>query len=111
MVVIGSKSEGLPNVLMEGMAAGCVPISTPVGAVPELLEQGKLGVLVPFGNSKALTDAILALARDPKRRAALAQRCRAKIEQDYNWDRLAQRYAAVIIAATNSSSIVEKKGR
>ena len=98
IVVLASKSEGLPNVIMEGMAAGCVPISTPVGAVPELLEHGKLGILFPYGNAQALHHAILRLAHDSKQRTTLARRCRAKMSAEYDWDVLANRYKELILS-------------
>lgn len=97
IVVLASKSEGLPNVIMEGMAAGCIPISTPVGAVPELLEQGKLGTMFRYGDAKALYRAIIALAHNPRRRAVLARGCRAKILAAYDWETLADRYRDLVV--------------
>jgi glycosyltransferase involved in cell wall biosynthesis len=96
IVVLASISEGLPNVLMEGMAAGCVPISTPVGAVPELLEHGKNGLLFQHGDARALADAIHTLVKNPRRRAELAKRCRMHIERNYDWDVLADKYHSLI---------------
>lgn len=65
--------------VLEAMAAGRAVISTPVGAAGEAVEHGVSGVLVPPGDVRALGDAMLALARDPARRAALGEAARARV--------------------------------
>lgn len=57
-VVLPSFAEGLPVVIMEAMALGRPVISTWIAGVPELLEQGKSGWLVPAGSVEALADAM-----------------------------------------------------
>lgn len=64
--------DGLPNVLMEAQAVGVACISTAVSAIPELIIDGETGVLVPPGDSAALSKAIAHLASDPDARARLA---------------------------------------
>lgn len=92
IVLLGSRSEGLPNVILEGMAAGCVPVSTPVGAVPEILEQGKLGLIVKYGDVKGFERAVMKLAHSSALRRRLSALGRAKIEASYNWEKLAKQY-------------------
>ena len=57
-IVLPSFAEGLPVVIMEAMALGRPVISTWIAGVPELLEQGKSGWLVPAGSVEALADAM-----------------------------------------------------
>lgn len=64
--------DGLPNVLMEAQAVGVACISTAVSAIPELIIDGKTGILVPPGDSAKLSEAIARLAADPDMRARLA---------------------------------------
>ena len=64
--------DGLPNVLMEAQALGVACIATPVSAIPELIRDGETGLLVPPRDPAALAAAIETLARDKKRRRALA---------------------------------------
>lgn len=64
--------DGLPNVLMEAQAVGVACISTAVSAIPELIVDGETGILVPPGDSAALSQAIAHLAADPDKRAQLA---------------------------------------
>lgn len=79
-LVIPSRSEGLPNVLLEALRHDRPVVSTRVGAVPDVLTDPRAGVLVPVGDADALAAGIvrgLALARDPEAttaRAATVQR-------------------------------------
>jgi glycosyltransferase involved in cell wall biosynthesis len=75
LLVIPSRSEGLPNVLLEALGAGLPIVATRVGAVPEVLTDEAAGVVVPAGRPAALADAIapaLAQARSPEAQAARA---------------------------------------
>jgi glycosyltransferase involved in cell wall biosynthesis len=57
--VISSHNEGVPGAITEALCARCPVVSTAVGGVPELLEHGAVGLLVPPGDVEALADAIL----------------------------------------------------
>jgi glycosyltransferase involved in cell wall biosynthesis len=58
VAVLASLSEGLPNAVMEAMAAGAPVIATAVGGVPELIEDGETGFLVPPANPGAMAERI-----------------------------------------------------
>lgn len=96
IILLASKSEGLPNTIMEGMACGCVPISTPVGAVPRLLEGGKLGRLFAYEDEKGLLKAAEWLIEHPKERARMAVAGKAKIRKEYNWKTLTKHYMEIL---------------
>lgn len=83
-VVISSLNEGTPVSLIEAMAAGCPVVSTAVGGVPDLLESGKLGVMVPSGDASALADAILRVINQPPDTSQTQQTILAR----YHIDRL-----------------------
>ena len=73
LLVIPSRSEGLPNVLLEALRAGVGAVATAVGAVPEVLADERAGILVPPGSPEALAEAIvrgLARRTDPAAAAA-----------------------------------------
>ncbi len=75
VVVISSRNEGTPVSLIEAMAAGVPVVSTAVGGVPDLLQEGRLGRLVPPDDAAALAEAILAALREGRgERTAQAQR-------------------------------------
>ncbi len=63
--------DGLPNVLMEAQSQGLACVSTRVAAIPELIEDGTTGCLVPPGDPAALAGALERLIRDPGARADL----------------------------------------
>jgi glycosyltransferase involved in cell wall biosynthesis len=78
--VLTSKSEGLPNTVMEAMAAGLPCVCTRVGGCPELVTDGVTGYLVPQGEETALAERIRELASDPAARARMGRAARQVIE-------------------------------
>ena len=65
VVVFPSRQEGLPVALLEAMAHGCPVVATRVGGIPQLVEHGGSGLLVPPRDPAALRAAIEALLADP----------------------------------------------
>jgi glycosyltransferase involved in cell wall biosynthesis len=82
--VLASFAEGLPVALMEAMALGIPCISTTIAAIPELILDGRNGILVPPANADALSAALGTLAKDPDLRHELGVRARATVEASYN---------------------------
>lgn len=74
LLVAPSRSEAFGRVVVEGLAAGLPVIGAKVGGIPEIIEDGKNGVLVPPGNVDALAEAIVRIAENSSLRDALAQR-------------------------------------
>ncbi len=68
-----SRTEGLPNALLEAMAAGCAIVTTDVPGCRDLISHGQSGLLVPFGDTQALAGAILRLFSDPLEARRLGQ--------------------------------------
>jgi glycosyltransferase involved in cell wall biosynthesis len=85
VLVISSVNEGTPFTVIEAMAAGCPVVSTAVGGVPDFLNHGELGALVPSGDADALAAAIVRTLRQPPDAEAL----RATIVARYGIGRLA----------------------
>jgi glycosyltransferase involved in cell wall biosynthesis len=90
-LLMPSRLEGLPMVAAEAMAAGLPVIAADVGAVDELLERGRAGVLIPPGDPAALATATADLLRDPARREFLGSAARASAER-FRWDRVADEH-------------------
>lgn len=65
MILIASDTEGLPFSMVEGMAAGLVPISTPVGSIKDLIIDGENGLLFPVNDAEGLAARIQRLLEDP----------------------------------------------
>lgn len=88
-------SEGLGNAAIEAMATGLPVVSTAVGGVPEVVEDGVTGLLARPGDAEALTDAMARLARDPALRMRLGEAGRERAVEQFSQDRMLERTAAV----------------
>jgi glycosyltransferase involved in cell wall biosynthesis len=73
VAVLPSRAEAMPMFLVEALAAGCAVIGTSVGGVPELLDDGRCGLLAEPGDVAALAACITALTRDSDLRYALGR--------------------------------------
>lgn len=91
-IVLPSYREGLPLVLMEAMALGCVPVATRVGGIPELVSDGTTGLLLAPGDLDALASAISTLMKDTKGRMDLSDRARSAIEDRFLFSRTVDEY-------------------
>ncbi len=80
--------EGIPNTLKEGMAVGLPVLSTFHSGIPELVEDGVSGYLAPENDVAALSEKLLRLVDEPERWAAMGRAGRAKVEADYDLERL-----------------------
>jgi glycosyltransferase involved in cell wall biosynthesis len=81
--ILPSYHEGLPMVLLEAMAYGIPVISTTVGGIPELVNNGIDGLLLEPGDIKGLSDAIVTLFEDKELRTRMSQSVYYKIKQEY----------------------------
>ncbi len=86
--LLPSRAEGMPNAVLEAMAAGLPVVATPVGALPEMLPDG---VLIPVGDSAALAAALEFLLAFPDLRRHLGLRNRQIARQRYAFEHLVRR--------------------
>lgn len=84
ILVNPSLSEQMPNVVMEGMAAGLPVVATAVGAVSELAGKEKTIELIPPGEPPAIAQAVLTLLKRPEKAAALARSARRRVERTFS---------------------------
>lgn len=83
VIAAGGDRDGIPVVLMEAMALGVPVISTAVSGIPELIYDGKNGLLAEAGNSVSLAETITSLIENPALAARLAEEARRTVEADY----------------------------
>jgi len=88
--VLPSYNEGLPYALLEGMAAGAAVVSTPVGAIPDVVADGVHGLLVPPQDAAAIARAITHLASNRDVLARMSAACRSRIAGAYSIERLTE---------------------
>jgi len=82
--VLPSLSEGVPNTVLESMAAGVPVVATRVGGIPEAVEDGESGLLVPARDPAALARAIGRLLEDHDLARRLGQAGRRRVAQHFN---------------------------
>ena len=93
-------NEGVPQALMQAMAAGVPVVSTPVGSIEELVQHEKTGLLVPPKDADALRTAIERLLEDAELGRLLAQAAREKVRLGYSREHMLDRMEAVFREAT-----------
>jgi glycosyltransferase involved in cell wall biosynthesis len=89
-----SEWEAFGLVLLEAMASGVPIIATAVGGVPEVLDGGRAGRLVPYGDPDLLAAGIRDLLGSPDRSAELVAVGRRRV-QGYSWDRFIEAHLAL----------------
>ena len=82
--VLPSLHEGIPYALLEAMYCSKPVVCSNVGGVPEIVEDGKDGILVPPKDPSALSSALLRLINDPEYAAYLGRNARKKIEERFS---------------------------
>jgi len=95
--VLSSLWEGNPLSVMEAMAAGKPVIASGVGGVPELVEDGMSGILVPAQKPEALAEAIIRLAQDPALRKKMGAAARQRALECFGVDRMAREYERLYV--------------
>jgi len=76
-------------------------VATTVGAIPEVVEDGKTGLLVPPKNPKALADAIIKLLKDDNLRKEMGENAYKKMKEELSWDKIAEKTIEVYKEAIN----------
>jgi glycosyltransferase involved in cell wall biosynthesis len=91
--------DGLPNALLEALAAGRPVVASRVAGIPDVVEDGRNGLLVPERDPAALARALERLRREPDTRRALGDEARRRAERDLTWDAAARRFEECYAAA------------
>lgn len=100
VVATDGDTDGLPVALLEGIAAGCVPVASDASGAQDIIEAGKNGYLVPSGDATALARALITAMTLPEEdRRAMLHRGR-QLASDLAWPRVAREHLAVLAEAT-----------
>lgn len=91
LLALPSQHEALPTTLMEAAACGRAVVATDVDGVPEVVQAGETGLLVPFGDAAALGAALLDLLADDRRRHEMEANARRLAEERFDARRWAER--------------------
>ena len=96
LFVLNTGYEGLSHQLLEVMSVGTPIITTNIGGNPELIENGKEGLLVPYNDKEALTKSIMVLLLKPEYGIELAKKAQEKVAE-FNVKRMIEKLATILV--------------
>lgn len=100
-VLASTRTEGVPQSLLQALAAGVPVVASAVGGVPEIIEDGTTGLLVPPGDARALAQAVRVVLTDPQAASRRTRAGRVLVAQKFSrasvTDRLATLYRELIV--------------
>jgi glycosyltransferase involved in cell wall biosynthesis len=94
--VLASRAEGMPLVIAEAMACGKAVIASNVDGVPEIVQDGTTGIVVPAEDPVSLATGLMRLSSDVVFRETLARQGKEWACREYNWEVIAERYLGFI---------------
>jgi len=97
--VIPSLEEGFGIPAAEAMGCSTPVVASDAGGLPEVVEHGVTGLVVPRGDSAALAEAIGSLLADPARRATMGRAGRERALRLFDWDRTAEQFERIYATA------------
>lgn len=101
-LVQSSYTEGMPNVVLEAMAAGIPVVATAVGGTPELVRDGETGLLIPAGDTPALVQGIRRVLEDADRRNDMGAAGRLRVQRHFTFASQAAAYVSLFKQITAS---------
>jgi glycosyltransferase involved in cell wall biosynthesis len=104
LLVLPSHTEGLPNVVLEGLAAGVPVVATAVGGTPEIITDESNGYLVPRGSPDALAAKIVAALASPERLREVSARGRETVSKRFTFSEQARQYQRLLEAIVNATA-------
>jgi glycosyltransferase involved in cell wall biosynthesis len=102
-----SRRDFFPISLLEAMSSGLPVISSRTGGIPEMVEEGKSGLIIPVADAEALAASLMALLDDPGSRAAMGKNAKARIDALFNWNRVADRMEDAIRSTAGQVPVVK----
>jgi len=93
LLLLTSRNEGLPNVVLEAMAAGRPVVATRVGDLPQAVDSGRTGFLCEPNDAAGLIECCRALLADPRRAAELGAAARERVDRLYGMERMVAGFA------------------
>ena len=91
--------DGLPNAMLEGLASGRAVVASRVGGIPDVVEDGVNGLLVPPGDAAALAEALRRLAAEPETRERLGREARRRAQDRMSWRSAARAFEESYVQA------------
>ena len=93
--LITSETESFCLSILEAMCFACPSVATRVGGIPEVIEEGVSGLLVPFGDADALARAVESMIQDPSQRAAMGRAAQRRARERFSAAAIVPLYEAL----------------
>ena len=107
LFAMSSVTEGLGTSLLDAMACSRAIVATTAGGIPEVVEDGVTGILVPPRDHAAMADAVLALLGDERRRHALGDAGFARVREKFTVERMIAGTAAVYARVAGTPHVTD----
>jgi glycosyltransferase involved in cell wall biosynthesis len=101
ILVLASVAEAMPLSVIEAMAAGTPVVASAVGSVPDIIEDGVNGVLVPPSNTERLAEALARILDDPAAANQMVEHARNSVLENFTLDRMVNDYERLFERLTN----------
>lgn len=95
LFIFPSYSEGLPGVVPEAMACGIPVVSTPVGAIPDLIIHGETGFLISHNSPRCIADGLITALNHPHLNS-IAENARTMVQKEFKFHAAVERYRVII---------------
>ena len=107
--IISSVSEGFPYSVLESIRGKCTMVSTKVGAMPEIIDDGENGLLFDVGDVQKLASHIRFLTENPEIRKGMAEKLFIKADEKYSFDTMVKTQLSIYERALGSYKLKDKK--
>ena len=95
LLVFPSYSEGLPNIVSESMACGTIVLATPVGGVPDLINDGETGFIIEDNTPECIAENVIKALNYPDL-DRIVKNARKLIEDEYTYEAAVERYRNIL---------------
>jgi len=94
VILLTSDYEGMPITILEAMSRGCIPVVTSIrSGIPEMIQDGQNGYIVPIGDLKSFADRIHLISKDLELRKTISRNAAQTIaKNEFSIDRMADQY-------------------
>lgn len=95
LLVLPSYTEGLPNIILEAMACGTPVLATPVGAIPDIIEDGETGFLMEDNSPGCIARNVIRALNHPNLEE-IAKNARALVEKEFTYEAVVKEYRSIL---------------
>jgi len=95
LVVLPSYGEGLPNIVLEAMACGTPVLATPVGGIPDVIQNGDTGFIMKNNSPACIAENVMRALEHPDLET-IVKNARALVEQEFTYEGAMERWKEIL---------------